>query len=325
MKYGSCLICGKDEPQLLLVNKKDPFLKRIGLSETRYVVCKQCGFVYQNPKLDEQEIERLYSKSYYDEQHARVTEAYKIKKEEYAKHSFEWISSKINVPVHAHDSNILDIGSNTGAFLSLFKKNGWNCFGVEPSQNMSTIAKERYGLEQIFTQLFERGMFASSSFSFVSLLHTLEHLENPAIILKDIHDVLQSDGYLYVEVPDIFHPKSAFYTSYFATPHLYVFSQYSLQRLLATHGFATIFYGTLPRGIGVLAKKTHPFNLSAVDDPKEIRSLIVRYKKEHDCNVFLYQHIANSMPARVIINLRIPVISKAYSRFRERVRVNKII
>ncbi len=325
MKEALCLLCNQDNASVLLINKGDPFRTSINGRETRYVVCNLCGFVYQNPKLDEQEIENLYTKETYDKKDTRITEAYQQKKEEYAKQSFDWIAKHRQVSTQTNESKILDIGCNTGALLSLFKQQGWQCYGVEPSQNMSTIAKERYGLTQVSTHLFKEGLFAPASFSFVSLLHTLEHLENPAIMLKEIAQVLNPDGTVYIEVPDIYQPKSCFYTSYFAAPHLYVFSPHSLERLLAQHGFQTIARGAVPRGICVLAKKAEPRDLPLTDDSTNIIFQITQYKKIHDRHAFLYRYIAQSLPARILIKLRLPIISSALSRCTERVRVNKII
>lgn len=325
MKNVSCLLCETSRKERLLTNKQDPFGKRIGSIQTCYDICTDCGFVYQNPKLESHEIESLYTRDYYDRAEQTVSEKYIQKKEEYALQSFEWIALNMPVRKPSPGFSVLDIGSNTGALLSLFVRAGWNGHGVEPSKNMSDIARKRYGLEQIHTILFQNGTFPKPSFDLVTLLHTLEHLENPSEILADIREVLRSDGYLYIEVPDIYHPKSAFYTSYFAAPHLYTFSQASLIRLLAKQGFHVVAQGYIPRGISVLAQVREPTQTKLTDDHQMITSLIKTYQRRHDRDAFLYRWIANNLLARVLIKCRIPWLSNILGHFRESVRVNKII
>jgi 2-polyprenyl-3-methyl-5-hydroxy-6-metoxy-1,4-benzoquinol methylase len=325
MKNVSCLLCETSHKERLLTNTQDPFGKRIGSKETCYDICTDCGFVYQNPKLESHEIESLYARDYYDRAEQTVSEKYIQKKEEYALQSFEWIASNMPVRQPSEGFSVLDIGSNTGAFLSLFVRAGWNAHGVEPSTNMCNVARKQYNLEQLHTMLFQKDTFSPQSFNMVTLLHTLEHLEDPSEILANIREVLRSDGYLYVEVPDIYHPKSAFYTSYFAAPHLYTFSQASLIRLLAKQGFHVVAQGYIPRGVCVLAQVGEPTHMKLTDDHRMIVSLIKTYQRRHDRDAFLYQWIANNLLARVLIKCRIPWLSKLLGRFRESVRVNKII
>ncbi|MBI5370007.1 class I SAM-dependent methyltransferase [Candidatus Uhrbacteria bacterium] len=80
MKYTSCLICQNPTSETLLINKQDPFGKNVGTTETRYVICTECGFVYQNPTLVAHEIEALYSHDYYDKEDQAVSDGYKRKK-----------------------------------------------------------------------------------------------------------------------------------------------------------------------------------------------------------------------------------------------------
>lgn len=325
MKHIPCLICLAEQNLPLLTNTKDPFLKNLNKASIQFVVCERCGFVFQNPALEEKEIEKLYATDNYDQPNRNISEKYKTKKEEYALQTFEWIKKQLVLQNKFHKSKILDIGSNTGALLSFFKKREWDCVGIEPSANMSRIANKRYGIPDIITQLFQKDMFKNDSFDLVTLVHTLEHLKNPSEILAAISKTLTQNGILYVEVPNIFKPKSSFYTSYFAAPHLYVFSHNSLQRLLSKNGFEVVAKGDLPRGICTLAKKIDPIDLTLIDSPSEIFSCISAYKQKHDRDTFIYRYIANSMSARIMIKLRVPVISKACSRFRERIRINKTI
>ncbi|PLX28278.1 hypothetical protein C0581_02990 [Candidatus Parcubacteria bacterium] len=324
MKKTNCIVCSKDSPNILLENRKDPFLKNIGLSRVVFVMCSGCGFVYQSPKLESQEISKLYLEDYYDENDKPISNAYALKKEGYAQSSFDQVSTKIDLS-SCKNKNILDIGSNTGSFLNLFKSVGWYTVGVEASRKMADEAQNRYSLDEVHQCLFDANFFTDRKFGLVSLLHTLEHIENPSVILENIYNVLDDDGMLYIEVPDVFHPKSCFYISFYSSPHLYVFSHSSLTNLLSNNRFEVVYSGIVPRGLYVLAKKksTKDLNKYKIDDIEKIRKITLEYKKRHDRHAFIYRFIANSLLSRILIKLHIPVLSKLLFSFRERVRVNR--
>lgn len=325
MSNTPCLICNSEQNLPLIINTKDSLLKNLNRLSTQFVVCETCGFVFQHPALEEIDIEKLYATDNYDQPNKNTSEKYINKKEEYALQTFEWIKKQLVLQNKFHKSKILDIGSNTGALLSFFKKREWDCVGIEPSTKMALITKEHYGIRTIITQLFSKDLFKPSSFDLITLVHTLEHIKNPSEILKNLRETLVSNGLLYVEVPNIFKPKSSFYTSFFGTPHLYVFSINSLKRLLSKNGFTVIAQGDLPRGIAVLAKKADSIDLNLTDQPTEILACINLFKQTHDKNAFIYTYIANSLPSKLLIKLRIPFFSIFLSNYREKVRVNKII
>ena len=70
---------------------------------------------------------------------------------------------------------------------------------------------------------------------------------------------------------------------------------------------------------------TEPHTLTQTDNHETIQKIIQNYKRQHDRDAFLYKYIANSIPMRVLMKMCIPWLSKTFVRWRERVRVNKII
>ena len=129
METVNCICCGSHEYIGLLTNKKDEYKKRIKNltpleKETRFVVCKNCGFVYQNPRL---EINRLVE--FYKEM-CRTVSPEKHRPPDIDR-QVQWILDNINIPSDKRE--VLDVGCATGSLLNLFKKVGWNTFGVEPT------------------------------------------------------------------------------------------------------------------------------------------------------------------------------------------------
>ncbi len=94
---------------------------------------------------------------------------------------------------------VLEIGSSTGIFLEIFKENGFEVFGVEPSGS-SEIAKKK-GIK-VYKGYFEKLDIPKNSFNLVILNHTLEHMEDPIFVLKKVNSLLKNNGLVFVDVPN---------------------------------------------------------------------------------------------------------------------------
>jgi len=94
---------------------------------------------------------------------------------------------------------LLEIGSSNGVMLDIFRENGWQTWGVEPSKN-AEIAKRKG--HKIVNGFFEKAKLPKNYFDLVIANHTLEHMDNPVLVLKKIHSLLKSGGVAYVDVPN---------------------------------------------------------------------------------------------------------------------------
>ena len=94
---------------------------------------------------------------------------------------------------------VLDIGCSDGIFLDIYKENGWETFGVEPSKN--GIVAQNKG-HKVYRDIFEKVSFPKKYFDLVIMNHTLEHVENVDSVLEKINDILKKDGILFIDVPN---------------------------------------------------------------------------------------------------------------------------
>lgn len=94
---------------------------------------------------------------------------------------------------------VLDIGASTGAMLDLFKEVGFETWGVEPSESAKISQSKGH---KITKNYFEKAKFSSNFFDLVIMNHTLEHLDNPVLVLKKIYKILKPKGILLVDVPN---------------------------------------------------------------------------------------------------------------------------
>lgn len=95
--------------------------------------------------------------------------------------------------------SILDIGSNDGTFLSVFKEIGWNILGVESSKNIAEIANDN-GIKTI-NQFFNYGCAKNinQKFDFINASGVFFHLEELHSVTEGIKYLLKSEGVFIVQ------------------------------------------------------------------------------------------------------------------------------
>lgn len=96
---------------------------------------------------------------------------------------------------------LLDIGCGTGWTTSIWRDEGFDTVGLEPSQARSQYCRDTYGLE-VFTGHVE-AFESDEKFDVITLRHLLEHIADPAQVLRKIRTLLKEDGVLLITVPNI--------------------------------------------------------------------------------------------------------------------------
>lgn len=105
-----------------------------------------------------------------------------------------------NVPI---EGSVLDLAAGTGAWLSRLYDIGFN--------NLSAVEldSERFNFNKVIPVSLDLNSDFSqklnSSFQLVTALEIIEHIDNPRHFLKNIHQLICSDGYLLVTTPNIGH------------------------------------------------------------------------------------------------------------------------
>ena len=130
------------------------------------------------------------------------------------------------------EKNVLDIGAGTGDFLNTCKSNGWNVFGVEPSNDARLIAKEK-GVK-LKSKLEELPI---NKFDVITLWHVLEHVDNLCEYVSKLKELLTDTGRLVIAVPNYKSYDANYYKEYWAAfdvpRHLWHFSQASIHKIFS--------------------------------------------------------------------------------------------
>ena len=137
------------------------------------------------------------------------------------------------------DMNLLDVGCGLSVFLyELKKKVDWNLTGIEPDINFVRFAK-KLNIDVIHSNL-KSNIFNKQKFNIISMNKIIEHVKEPARLLKISKKLLSKNGYIYVEVPDgraASKNKNGKNREEFFVDHLHVFTKESLRKCIKISGF----------------------------------------------------------------------------------------
>ena len=199
--------------------------------------CVNCGLIQLDPMLTTEQLMPLYPSDFYAFQEQDPKEDGFVAKMKRAL----FPSLYVKDPVFAAPGRILDSGCGTGWSLLKFKRLGWECVGVEPSEAAARLGREHYHLD-IRGGTVHTEKFPDEYFTYIRSNHSLEHDPDPGATLEEFRRILQKDGRLLIGVPNIDSAPARLFGRYWwylgAPVHTYNFSVRHLGALLRKHGFA---------------------------------------------------------------------------------------
>lgn len=238
MKTVTCYLCGADNAEPIWENPDAAVVTTsgVGTFSLRNVICRNCGLVYCNPRLDSDELQCLYGQMCF-----WVSDASNVQGSNHSRlqHAREQLSFVLKTPGLIAYGRALDIGCGEGYFLKLLNEAGWKPYGVEPSEKQASIARQRYCAEVIVAP-FELTNFQPHWFDFVAIRHVLEHLPAPMSTLRTIRQLIRPGGWLLVEVPNLHRPMSIGLEDFFNVMHLFNLSPVTLGHMLNKVGFTVV-------------------------------------------------------------------------------------
>ncbi|MEJ7825442.1 MAG: class I SAM-dependent methyltransferase [Solirubrobacteraceae bacterium] len=94
-------------------------------------------------------------------------------------------------------ATVLDFGAGEGHLVRALRDAGIDAHGVEPSPAARANAAREQGVELVASV----GDLATRQFDAVTMLHSLEHVEDPLATLRELRELLRPGASLYIEVP----------------------------------------------------------------------------------------------------------------------------
>jgi 2-polyprenyl-3-methyl-5-hydroxy-6-metoxy-1,4-benzoquinol methylase len=160
-------------------------------SECNLCRCRRCGHVFDSPRPCQEDIVAFYSGA----------EKYDFWINESAARDALWLRRLKMLLPYCAQGNLLDIGAGIGQFLHHARPYFSQIAGTEVSDSAVRIAEERYGLAIQHGRL-EDLKLPDSFYDTVTLFHVLEHVPDPAELVRQCHQLLRPGGALMIAVPN---------------------------------------------------------------------------------------------------------------------------
>ncbi len=234
-----CPLCGSDSTREIIKPKieiNDP-VKLYGAADgvtgtQRIVECLVCEMIYENPRLPIKVILEGYAGSHggsHDSQH------------EMRIRSFAFALKRNKKYLPPKNSIVLDIGTAGGAFLEAANIFGYKTFGLEPSIDLVNRGKTR-GLN-VFHGSIENNMLQNKKFDLICFWDVLEHVANPREALQYAIKLLNENGILLINFPNIGTTQARLAGKKFwwiISVHLVHFTNKTLDKLCLTEGLIPV-------------------------------------------------------------------------------------
>lgn len=233
MTNNKCPWCESDKAQINLW-LRDEFLTK---EDFHICECLNCGLLYTMPRPNSDKIGSYYkSEDYYSHQENKkgfIPKVYEAVKKTN-------LNYKSNLALgELQPGCLLDIGCGVGDFLHTAEKLGWNCTGVEPSEEAKSIAKQRTMANILESSELER--LQDESFDVITMWHVLEHVDDLKWEMKQLQRLIKPNGRIVIAVPNYKSYDGQYYkelwAAYDVPRHLNHFNKTTIAKIFNSAGF----------------------------------------------------------------------------------------
>lgn len=254
----SCSLCGSNDKEL--EGKAKDYYNHFS-GEFSYYKCKECGFVFTNPRPIEKHISKFYPD---DAGYLTPKEVKKIPTKSikclnlYFNYlpsskikkiiSYPWLSIRLrklkiqSFPNFVTNGKLLDIGASYGDYLFKMKSLGWKTKGIELNQNSVNYATNKLGLdvENILIEEYT----PDEKFDVINMGMVMEHILLPNDVTRKVISLLKDKGTFIFSIPNYGGLESKIFRKYWYSlhvpMHLNHFTPKTVSRLLNNNGFKNI-------------------------------------------------------------------------------------
>lgn len=177
----NCRVCGSDRVEALR-----------GYESAFLVRCRKCECVFADPLPTGQELEEHYAHKYEN----------KYRKESWTsdvtrKRLVEIVG---DFEIFRESGRMLDVGCGKGLLLESAKKQGWECYGTEYSEDALALGREQ-GFTMHRGELSE-DTYPAGFFDVIVMTEVIEHLTDPFLEMEKVVSFLRRGGCLYLTTPN---------------------------------------------------------------------------------------------------------------------------
>ncbi len=140
-------------------------------------------------------------------------------------------------------SKVLEVGCSTGHFLHTIKNHVDEVVGIELDKSHAKFARENCDLK-VYDRPINETHIPENYFDVIFMFQVFEHIPNPIEFLSLYKKYLKPNGIIYIEVPNVkdallsIYDIPSYQKFYFRLPHVYYYSELTLQKILEKAGFS---------------------------------------------------------------------------------------
>ena len=244
MKYVRCNLCSADNwqviyPSTLRSATKHPQVEAFLCTNAYYgahtqiVRCHECGHIYANPTWETSDLLDAYT-HVQDEMYVAEREGRQLTFRHHLQILEQFTGS-------ADGRSLLDVGAYIGVFVEVARANGWNAWGIEPSQWAVEVARKQQ--LPVLLGTTDSPMLANCRFDVVTLWDVIEHLDDPLAELQRVSQLLKPGGWIAVHTMDIESVTARLmgkHWPWLMEMHVHFFSKRTLSQFLRAAGFEVV-------------------------------------------------------------------------------------
>src|SRR5262245_52062439 len=239
MREVICPICGGTERTLIFPSTLPAnFDERAPPSpySAHYKInkCATCGLTYSSPIMEEAGVAALY-------EHSSETNVLPGEEDNVRRTMSGYY--ELVVPHLKERDRMLDVGCDMGFLLEAAARDSFKeLHGIEPNPVARTVAMKVPGA-RIADKFYERTTYPAEYFDLITLIHVLDHLADPRLVLSHAHRNLRPNGVLMAVVHNVDSLLARLFGerfSIFNLYHHYFFNKATLTELFRRQGYEVL-------------------------------------------------------------------------------------
>lgn len=198
-------------------------------------VCNYCGHIFRSKVPSESWFNDAFQLRHTEQQKAGFNPLNpEIEQQRYDR--YYAIGQFLSKRFGANENILLDVGCGPGTGLDAFTDLGFEVLGVDPDESRAKIAIKKG--HKIHLGEFKT-LETTQKFDFVTLIHSLEHFQNPEVFLKKALEHSHDNTLFYVEVPEVLDHVLDWNDSLYLA-HISNFNAASLENLAVRCGWEMV-------------------------------------------------------------------------------------
>ena len=249
-----CCLCGA-QGRTLYFGLRDRLFSAPGVWSFNRCANERCGLVWLDPAPVEDDLLKTYAAYYHNLNKGAPADqpGVAVRGLQFLWRGWAWLTTadrfQRNLERIRPAGAMLDVGCGTGDRLARMRGLGWTVEGLETNPDAATIAREKHRLI-VHDGALEKARLPSEGYDLITLAHVIEHVNDPAAMLKECRRLLRPAGALFLNTPNgEGYGARTFGQDWISLEpprHLYLFCKAALDQLARLAGFDRARVTALP-------------------------------------------------------------------------------